>query len=226
MSLKKIIRSLFIVACVLALMISCSDMDDAFEKYVGDEAAMYLHKVDSVTVRAGRNRVKFDVYPNIDNRVLSYRVYYNYGQDSVDVRVPKQGEEFYSFVIENLDEGVHSFNFVSQDEVRLKSLPKEFMASTYGDIYESQLSNRAIKSKLYEDNKLTLKWEDTINEYGIKITYTNVEGNTQVFEQFAPFSESVVENIDGNEVIQYQTIFRPEELACDLFFSDSIIIDL
>ncbi|TKG88744.1 hypothetical protein EYV94_26650 [Puteibacter caeruleilacunae] len=213
-----------VIAALIVMITSCSEMDDNYEQFIDSEPTVYLHKVDSARVRSGRNRVQFEILPNIDKRVEGYRIFYNFGEDSIDTSIPGADEESLAVIIDELDEGIQTFEVVSIGEKELRSLPAEFISSIYGEIYESRLSNRFIKSKEFNENELEIGWGDTHGEYAIEIMYTDLNGEKITYKQETPFEESILENVNKDKPVSYRTVYKPNELAVDLFYADEIVL--
>ena len=144
------------MAALLAVMLSCSEMNDLHDKYLEGEI-VYAAKVDSVSALSGRERALL----NMDirsQRIESVRIYWNDYADSADIAIGNQVGTF-SKMLEGLEEDGYIFQLVSFDKFGNRSLPFEVAGDVYGERFQSKLSNRAIQTVYGEgDTGLTINW--------------------------------------------------------------------
>lgn len=214
--MKNNYRYICIMTGLIAILSSCSKMNDLHDRYLNGEI-IYAAKVDSAGVQAGKNRVLL----NMDirsQRIETVRVYWNNYTDSADVAINNRTGAF-PRMLENLPENGYIFQLVSFDKAGNMSLPFEISGNVYGDRFQSKLSNRAIQAVYAGDDGLTVNWSGAIdNSLGSNLVYTDKSGEEQTVRV------SVLENstyiADWSSGLKYNTLFLPEPSAIDTFSSD------
>ncbi|MDR0698912.1 MAG: discoidin domain-containing protein [Tannerella sp.] len=218
-NLMKIIYRLGMMVCLLCA--SCSDMNELSDRFLGKGETTYAVMPDSVAVGAGKERVKFEVYIKT-NRVKTIRIYWNNRTDSTDIETDNTDGVF-SQIIENLREQSYLFNVVNIDSYGNKSLPYEISGRALGEKYESAMVNRRLIS-IYADKSggKVLEWGSVDESLDVKyseVSYTNVDGRETV--RTVPLSEAitVIPDIKSGSLPKYRTIYIPDEMAIDLFYT-------
>lgn len=213
----KFIKQIALVAGILCIVPSCSKMNDLHDKYLEENEITYAAKVDSVSVRPGRDRAMMDIKIN-SQRIESVRIYWNDYLDSVDVAINNQVGSF-SKILENMDENEFIFYLICFDKFGNRSLPFEASGIVYGDRYESGLSNRSLLS-IYVDSDGSLIANlggAPENALYTELKYTDTGGKERTVQ--IPVDQSSVSITGMSSDFRYRTLYKPEAAAIDTFYT-------
>lgn len=210
----------FVASIILIeILVSCSKID-AFKKYANGGEITYTGKIDSVRVEFGYHRVKFSAILNSDPRVVYYRVYWGNKSDSVTFNVSStSGDRYITQMIEGLEEGSYSFEFITFDKNGNSSVPTYKNGTVYGDNFISNLSNRKLYGSALNGNFETafnfVDVDTTTGIVGTEIRYLKNTGDSG--KLYFPYSLKDVTLPDfkyGTPVI-YRSYYLPDTLAFD-----------
>lgn len=223
----KILKGRFILLfslllCSICLSYSCKKMDDSYKKYVVTGGLTYPGKATTPEVFAGRGRVKLSWLRGTDPSVVKARVFWNNFLDSVEVTIPPTGDTI-STIIENLAEQQYTFDIVTYDKQGNKSVAAEVLGASYGAIYQSSLLSRPITQVAMQDEGVAIiTWgAPNINggAYATEVSYTSLSGS-QASKQFLVKEDiSGISDIKPNVPFKYRTIYLPDSLAIDTFYT-------
>lgn len=218
------LSKLYIVCiAVLAFVIqSCSKMNDLHGPYLDEGEIIYAAKVDSVAPGAGKLRLQMTMFI-MSQRIETMRIYWNEYKDSLDVAI-NQKTGTWKTMLNNMAEKGYIFKYVSIDKYGHKSLPFEVTASVYGPMFQAKLSNRVVSSKsTVVAGKVTIKWSGAV-DYGVRsdLNYTNLAG-AQVTVK-VPMTQTATVLTDFASDLKYRTLFLPEKMAIDTFYTDFKVI--
>ncbi len=218
------IRNIYIFCIVLLAFFvqSCTKMNDLHQPYLDEGEVIYGAKVDSVAPGAGNGRIQLEMFI-LAQRIETVRIYWNDYKDSTDVQIGNQTGSRKK-MLDNMAEKGYIFQFVSVDKFGHKSLPFEVTGNVYGDRFQATLSNRVITSKTtLVDGKITIKWSGAVDK-GVRcdLTYTNLTGSPVVRK--VPMSEGTTILTDMASDLKYRTLFLPEKMAIDTFYTDFKVI--
>lgn len=220
----KSIKIFGIICCLFTssiLIYSCSKMDGTYDHFLKQGENIYLGRVDSAKVFAGKNRVKFR-YWSSDPKSTELMVYWSSRADSLLIIVPsKLKSDSVEFIVPNLPEGILSFELVMMNKnLPYKSMPFKLSNRIYGDQFQTSLIDRFIQTKQYDPltKKLNITWYGTIqNAIGCELLYTGLNGIKML--EIVPSGESTT-IIDGVERdLKYRTVYLPEPLSIDTFYT-------
>lgn len=215
---------LCLMATVLLLLSACSKMDEYKDKYASQGEITYTGKIDSVSMRSGKNRVKFKALLNTDPRVVFYRVYWGGRADSVTFQVSSSGSGgIIEQVIDRVPEGEQTFEFVTFDALGNKSVSTFKNATTYGTRYEASLLNRTITgSSLNPDLETAvslISMDKATGAFITEIRYLNTSGDSvAVRVPLAVTDTFLTAHKYGSEFI-YRTWYRPDSSCIDTFYT-------
>lgn len=228
MKQKKYLSILFIS---LFTILACSDMNDKHDFYLQEGEIMYIGRVDSARILPGENRFLLR-YWITDMRAKELIVYWNQMEDSLIVPIPAhQSTDSIDVLIgdqENIiPEGNYTFQLVSSDGDNLRSIVFERLGNVYGPQFSSTLSDRFIKSVDYDPNNqaVTINWGEpsSSREIGVEMTYfTGEEKNVLQYTNEEIGSEIVLNDVNVEKGVSYRTMFLPEPMAIDTFFTASV----
>jgi hypothetical protein len=174
--MKNIIKNVCLFfPCLLIGMASCDDMGSISEKYMEGGEIIYTGIVDSVSATPGNARVQLSWYLTSDPRISKTVIYWNEGEDSVEVSIT--ASQIGGKVIKEiqLPEAYYLFELVTKDDEGHCSNPSEISVNVYGNRYIAELRNRSIQSKVVDATGLTINWfaiETTEIQY-VTVQYTD-----------------------------------------------------
>ncbi|MCG9972842.1 DUF4998 domain-containing protein [Christiangramia crocea] len=220
---KYIVASCLIVLSIIGI-VSCSEDNKDYLKYVENGETLYLAKVDSLEVFPGKNRVKIEGLIIGDPKVSEVRVYWNGQKDSVVVPIERtQGTDMFSKVIDGLEENVYNFQFRTFDDQGHKSIMESVTAEVYGDRYITTLFNRPIEKSVLIENDLAINFaamDLSSGVIGSEVKYTTTAGTQN--SVFLDIDDSVLDisDYENGSTFSYRTAFLPIETAIDTFYTE------
>lgn len=211
-------RLYFLYSIILAfLFYGCSGMYDNLDPYYNEGETNYIAKPDSVTTKAGTNRVELTWRVSPDPRIKELYVTWNDGADHATVPVDfsqlNEGR-YLSVVLEPVAEGSYVFYLHHLGNGHM-SVPAEAEARSYGELYQSALVPRAIRSVVTEDGNATITWKGVVENCDVAITYTDMEGNTAKRSVAPTELTTVLENVLPESTFSYVSAYLPEDGAID-----------
>lgn len=205
------------------LVVSCSKMDDTYHKFIKNGPIVYPGKADSVTVHPGHDRVQLSWWLGSPQTVVSCKVFWNFGADSVSVPVGHVAgvADTITTYIDSLTEGSYSFTVYTYDQAGNQSVGSSAIGNVYGDIYQSTLNNRPVRTTKFDTTgaKVTIAWVGIdINCLGTQWTYTGTDNLPKTF--YSPIGDTTI--LTGCKVtspVSYRSLFVPEADAIDTFYT-------
>jgi len=179
----KHLKNVFYIAMlvVVSLINGCSKFDDYKVKYLQAGSISYPGIIDSVQVLSGKNRVMLKGIIVADPKLVKYRVFWNSRNDSIEGLLHPSGKvDTFKATINNLAEGVLSFEIRTYDKDGNISVPVTATGNVYGDIYQSSLTTRGItKAEVQPDNSALINWADVNADGGVigmQVKFTDNSG--------------------------------------------------
>ena len=211
------------VITVLVLGTSCKKMDSTYKDFVVPQGITYPGKATDPMVYVGRNRVKISWLRGTDPTVVSAKIFWDNFLDSTEVKIPEQGDTI-STIIDDLPEKPYTFIIKTYDGKGNMSVPVELLSGTYGDQYQASLLNRPVSALVLTDSgEIHMEWGSADISNGAiatEVSYTDVDGVQQLARFPIDATASVVQNIKPGTDIEHRTIFIPDSLAIDTFYTD------
>lgn len=221
--MKNLIKAIYTaIGTFLLLLGSCSDMNELSDRFLKDGEITYAVLPDSVAIGAGKERLQFEIFIQT-NRVKTTRIYWNNHADSVDVEIGNKDGVFYK-IIENLPEQSYLFNLVNIDQYGNRSLPYEVSGRTLGEKYESTMIDRRITSiSTNSSGNRILMWgnvDESSDARYTEVSYINNENENVILQ--VPLSEkrTVITDLKLGNMPMYRTIYIPDEMAFEVFYTD------
>jgi len=169
------------ISFISLLCIQCDDMNDLYQNYIDEGEKIYLGKTDSLIAMSGLGRIQLKWYVNADPKIKETVIYWNMRQDSVVKSFHRtvNGIQADSLVIDNLAEGVYTFELYNRNDEGDRSLISDVQGEVYGDKYLATLKNRTIASmqvtsydKEKQSSDIEVVWGPGLNgSIGSKISY-------------------------------------------------------
>ena len=217
-------------ACIA--MIQCTKSDD-YKKYLMEDGAagliVYPQKPDQLKTYPGRNRIQLEwviIDPKVTQCVVTYEQAGN--QDTLVIDIEERNDytnDTIRVMINDLEENMYMFKIISYDDLGHASIPVEAEELSYGEVYESFLLNRTVKSMVYDtDQGLLIEWypaADT-SEICIVFNYTNNNGDpvtTTITNKQAAITH--IPDFDYTVPVTYYTMYKPAYKALDIFYSST-----
>ena len=208
---------------LLLTAVSCKKDYHNFEKFISNGPVVYPGRPDSTVALAGKNRVQLKWPVPSDLNILNYKVFWNFGADSLLVtgRTPATGDSI-KIYIANLVEGSYSFTVRSYDKEDRRSVGTQAFGNVYGDIFSSTIFNRPVRTKTLDTKTSTasIAWVGIDAKcIGTQWNYTNTGGAAA--NLFSPIGDStIITSCNVTKPITYRSLFLPEANAIDTFYTE------
>ncbi|NGM90598.1 hypothetical protein G5B35_25185, partial [Parapusillimonas sp. SGNA-6] len=100
--------------------------------------------------------------------------------------------------------------------------PTEITARAYGEMFQQTLRNRVIESTSVSSGSVTINWYEEFSETMLhtELRYTDINGNIQEISIPKDSEQTVINDIDMDIPISYRSVFIPEPLALDQFYTE------
>lgn len=222
------------------ILSSCEKMEDNYNKFLEGGEIVYSSKVDSLQAFGGRNRALISYQIISDPKVVNSRIFWNNGKDSLDIPVQRStGIDKISGLINNLNEGIFTFNVYTYDKDKNKSIKSEVICSVYGEIYAGSISNRPLKSAIYNNTtgNVTLEWYGVSEQAVVVIlNYTDKTGNSKSLidspsiDPYNPMKPAkfritiTLPDFMKGTSVEYKTGYKPTHSAIDTFYTAPDIV--
>lgn len=216
-------RSVFILISIIAFLISgCTKMDGTYKKFLEGGEYRYSKKPDSVGINPGKNRV--EVWLLVSSPTISEgKVYWNNRADSVVIPFEtKLKTDTIRTIIEDMEEGAYTFEFLTIDKEGNPSLPVDTTGDVYGDIYMSSLNPVIVEKASIINNEVIISWLPSSHKDALatELQYTDAEGKAQVLLVHNDSTETRIKPRPQAESIKFRSLFLPHPDAIDTFYTD------
>ncbi|MBS0029881.1 DUF4998 domain-containing protein [Chitinophaga sp. 22321] len=214
-------RNIFYLFVLIVFLWACKKMDSTYKQFVVPDGIVYTGKANMPVVHAGRNRAKISWLRGSDPNLAAARIYWNNFTDSADVPIPPKGDTI-TYMINNLPEKSYSFVIKTFDGKGHTSVPVELFGASYGDVYQSSLLSRPVDESILYTDSVSLKWggADISNgAYATEVKYTSLSGNERVLRFPASAATSGITDMKPGTTCQYRTLFLPDSLSIDTFYT-------
>lgn len=207
---------LLIMASVIC---SCDSYMDTHKEYIKNGELRYAVKLDSLAVYSGKERVVLGcwlynavfvdsifVYWNSRKDTLAVPVSMRPGLDSIEVNVPDLGESAFTFEVR------------TKDRFGDWSLFTTGTGASYGEEFQSSLSNRTVINALIQNGNGIIKWgsaDETL--LCTEFKYSNTYGEEVRIKTPSDEAQTFCEGIDINKDFAYRSLYIPQESAVDTF---------
>lgn len=214
------------ILLAIALMWSCSKSDD-YKKYLENGEIRYAAKPEELKAFSGKGRVKLQWLIISDQNITKAKIYWRNKSDSVEVPISRgKGIDTISTIIP-LTEGSYSFDVQHFHADGVFSLKENVSSNSYGSSYENTLINRLLKTYSWTPTNqgITMNWGTSESmSIGTKVNYININNDPREFIVLpSTVSSSYTRLLQGSQ-LEYRTMFKPDSLSIDTFYSDAINI--
>jgi hypothetical protein len=226
MLINKILKTVAL-PLLFALITACSGMNDSHDMYLKNGEILYIGRLDSAKVFAGRERFLLR-YWITDPRARELKVYWSQKQDSITAEIPAHSPPDSLEILiggsqKYVPEGGYTLQIHTFDGTGIRSVVYEKNVNVYGERFQSTLQNRLISRTEYNPSTrdLTISWAPatSVREVGIKIEYYTASGDIIILHKSTGeiASSTVLNNIDPTKEAHYSTLYLPEPDAIDTF---------
>lgn len=234
--MKNALPIIVIITVFAFLFVNCSKMNDTHDKYLAQGERIFIGKVDSVQVFPGKERVMLRYWVQ-DPRTKSVGFYWTPFSDSLIMDVNDPTSDDFSEVIiggntetKTIQEGNYTLKVITYDDFGNSSVPYERIMRVYGEKYKSILTNRPLNSFNYSEDILSLFFSGPLNaqDNGIDILFTDTIGviNKVQLLNDEITSPVILSDVDVNEEVSYRTIYLPDPVSIDTFYTDYVPVNL
>lgn len=199
---------------LLALVVSCDDVNSIHQKYFDRGEDIYTGVVDSLKTYAGYEKVRFTWEVNADPRITKTVIFWDQRADSVviDVNRTQSGIIPMSYDL-NIAEGNYIFQLITRDNDGHYSMPQEAVVVIYGDEYIKELRNRGIDAiEKQVDGTMKVTWSaiaSTEVQY-VTVRYTSTGGVPQTVRVENNDTQTILSGLDTGDKIDVVTTYLPE----------------
>jgi len=218
--------SLILLLLAGFILKSCTGMDEEYKEFLKPEIK-YVGAADSLRVLPGNERLVIN-FQLTDPSVTNVSFYWNNKSDSTRMNITmEKAREIINAEIENLPEGTYSFDVITHDDRGNSSIKVTVTGKVYGDKFAEALLDTPVKGAYVNDKdntKVDVDWGNPDETaLGMEIKYTN-SSDEEVFLYSPVVTPSMPVTIledhkEGTDFI-YRTLFLPEPLAIDTFYTD------
>lgn len=198
---------------------SCDDFMDIHKEYIEGGEIIYAPKPDSVSFIAGKGRILFNCRTYNAPNVQSVDVYWNDGLDSLIIPVEfNTGYDSISVLLDNMKEKSYTFNVRTTDNFGHKSLLLTDFGSSYGEIFQSTLTDRRIKAITLSDESGIIEWYSVPT--GLvrnEIRYVRDDDSQAIVEIPSADQQIELPDVKAGSSFEFRSLFIPEEASIDTF---------
>lgn len=212
------------ITAISMFLVACSKMDSTYIDFTKKGSITYVGSADSVKVHSGKNRMKLS-WKVIDPSATKAVIYWNNKSDSLSVPIAISGENNLVDVwLNNMAEGSYSFDIYLYDKNNNKSIIVNAIGQVYGNNYTESLLARPVKRAIYEKDTVQITWGTAdATVIGTEVKYTDKLNVKHVLN--IPVDSITTKlggfNFSQNETFEYRTLYVPDSLSVDTFYTVS-----
>ncbi|THU31094.1 DUF5013 domain-containing protein [Niastella caeni] len=219
----KTVKYLTILLSTIAVLGACRKMDDYKDKYLDGGSITYAGKIDSVKAHPGDGRIMLSGLLIADPKITELRIYWNNYADSFSLPITRTPNvDTVRAILNKMEEGVKTFTMTTFDKYGNRSVNVTITGRIYGNTYKSLLLNRTIKDGLNIADSVTLNWnvlDASTGALGCELQYTDNNSMLQTIFVKRTDTRTVLKNYKLGSKFNYRTLFLPDTLAIDTFYS-------
>jgi hypothetical protein len=196
-------------------------MMDVHREYIEGGEKIYAPKTDSLYFYNGKDRVLMQLWLLESPNVRSVDVFWNSDADSLIVPVtPSAGLDSMEVYIPLAEEKAYTFYVRTTDIFGNHSLRVMGSATSYGEIYESVLVNRRVKSAATAGPATEIQWYATVDDYVFsEVRYTDVNNEVRIVRALSNEISTVCLNVKTGSTYEQRSLFAPAN-SIDTFYLD------
>lgn len=221
----------YAISALLVFMLGCTKMDHHYRDFIDDGEITYVGRVDSIKVYPGDNRMKLSWKVSPDPAVRYAMIYWLHQGTTDSLKVPltyTEGVDTAFAIIENLEQGDYVFNIRTFNDLGNGSVNMEKAGKVYGDDYREFIEPTRLASAAYKDGEVQMRWllsTDT-TALGSNVYYTDTDGASATYFVGPEVEDLAILDLDHTKPVQYQTLYKPEVLAIDTFYTEMQTVEM
>lgn len=204
---------------------SCSETID-YKDYLTSGEIRYAAKPEELKAYPGKERIKLQWIILSDQNITKAKVYWRNKADSLEIPISRnKGIDTISAIIP-LQEGSYSFDVVHFHEDGVRSLASNVSSNSYGQSYMSTLINRGVTNVTFTPSNQGVRIFWGTNEstsIGTEINYVTTAATGSQPRRFIvspTANESQYTRVENNINMEYRTLFKPDTLSIDTFYTE------
>lgn len=219
--MKRIYSLIVLIVFVLSFA-SCEDFMDVHKEYIEGGEIVYAPKPDTLSFIAGKERILFNCRTYNAPNVQSIDVYWNEGLDSLIIPVSlKTGYDSISVMLDNMEEKSYTFNVRTTDNYGYKSLFLTDFGTSYGDLYQSRMTDRRVKSISLSDKGGIINWYFV--PAGLvrnEVRYVKSDDTQSIVALSSKKDAVELPDAKAGSFFEYRSLYIPEKQCVDTFATD------
>ncbi len=222
---NKIAIFLSVMIPALCLMLSCSDITETQQKYIGQAGRIYVGKIDSLKVLSGEGRVRI-LGSSLYARTAQYCIV-SWEEDveksqRFEIEDILTGSGGISMDLDNIPEGSYYFSVQTFDANGNNSVIETCYGSSYGETLISGLvAKKAIKMDPQPEG-LYLTWNKDDYAVSWEVTYESTTGEKTITVQAGEETTKITDWVLGGKMETLTTVL-PYEDALDLVQPEAVV---
>lgn len=220
LNIRPLSKLVAIITLLTFVFFSCKKQESTYADILENDPPKYAGRPDSILFHPGKNRAKISFRVK-DPSVRKVVFYWNNRKDSSIYQIVEPSLNFHSVVIEPLEEKYHNIDFYSYYQNGTASIKNTQMGNVYGNSYESSLLNRLIESTVIRNDSLFINWYKAYPDLNrMEVRYTDMFGSSKTILFDAEESTVALPNYKKGIEFSYRSIYLPDSLAIDNFYTD------
>jgi len=228
-------KYILILTILVSTLVGCSDIQDDIKQYLNEGETIYVGKLEVIDVHPGENRIMIEgVMPY---GITQTKCVFTWSTPSGE-KTSKEFEitrgdqyEIFNFVLEPLEEGQHDFEVTTLDSKGNSSIIVNIGGYSYGETYQSTLTNRGISSvgvSSEEETVAEISWLPINNEQftGCEIEYEKTDGVKGYILAEIGEEKTLLPDYKPGSVAKWRSLYMPDPLAIDIFKTEWEEIEL
>lgn len=234
---KSVLRELFSPVKILTtiFVLALAVFSGGCDKEEEIEVVYKLNSIDSIKVISGdmRAHVTFWVSEVKTKKVIFYWFPTNVDTVKINITEADLGKPI-SFTLgettseKAITEGRYYLKAVSFDAEGNRSAISWVEMKIYGNEYKAALTNRRAKAVDYKENSVSIVYDNPVDEdeIGIKIKYTDINGNNQenFYSNEDLSSPVIINSIDLTKEASYHSLYVPGTISLDTIPANPVLI--
>lgn len=205
-------------------IMACTDLFETHKKYLEMAEETYIGRPDSLDVYGGLERVEVRWKLNADPRISKCLISWEGCEAPVVVDVANRPNESISKII-NIPEGKYIFQLITVSESGKQSLPQTISGTSYGEKYQTLLSQRGMSSMVSTElGKVVINWLTEEGCLGVTMKYTNKDGEKKEVYVDAETTTTTLDDFEYGSAFTLTSTYLPEKNAIDNIDSKESIL--
>lgn len=216
----KYLYKIVLILCIILTGGACTGQLDTIQEYLDAGETIYAAKMDSVTIRAGHNRVEVMGVLKYGMNTTKCVIKWLPNNDSLVVPIQRiEPIDTFRVFVENLQEGTYQFDVFTFDKSGNASIKTSIGGKTYGERYISSLRVRSLLSVAVSGENLLLNFSsEMVDALKTKIYYLDSSGKDKVLDIIRGNNQLQISDWKPKGAYEVRTYYVPEANAVDTFF--------